>query len=493
MFIGHDDLTVTPMMEWRQNVSSTCTGFDGGCFKYPLVKLQNHDTDLGLSFYFVLHVYNIAGHFTTLKTTTFKIPSKYPPGHSIVSDVDPSLVLDNIKDDMRFPFKDINAHFSVHTVCVSWTEFKHSADVFVNFAISTPNHQGYIYGFKRINNTGLHCITDDSIPINVKLIVHLRATSSGGSTISTSNGVTIYDPALVWKRFNVLDGPECITEENMISSIKLDTTNVTNDIGINKSLILGKLYTIRIISYLQPNLTFKIESSDFIVHHTDTTEFYVDNVIQTMSTSIRFKIIVPAQSNIYMKRVQLYPCQDKISVQHDLQSIEAHWTNLSRHFDYESAVVSLLCSNISDQTCVQYVTPLHRSHANSMQQSGLSLHAHVKYNVLARPCLNTVCLPPKTSYGILAEFKDALVHIIMPKMTRSKCISFNIQWRINSIGIAFYQWTISSSKAIDRGPYLVIPWTMALPSKTNTTAVQVNLLLLFLHKHKVKLGSTMVN
>ena len=462
-------------MEWRQDSSKKCSGFQG-CFKYSLAQLQRQDTDIGLKFFVIMYVYNIAGHFTTLKTSTFTIPSKYPPGNAVVQDVDPA---DMELNATKFTTanKDVDAHFSFDTVCASWTGFKHQEYISVDFGIGTLNQTDNIHAFQSVNNTGLHCLTSHLIPQNTKLFISLRATSSGGTTISRSDGVIIYDPVLAWNKLQILDGLECFSNEHLISKLYIKTTNNTSEFAkFNKSLNVGKMYTLRLTGNKQIASSSRIESLDVIVHHIDVKINHVDSVFQSLTSFPQFKVV--SFSPFLLHELQLYDCQDRISAQKDSHTITAHWIGLAPPFNYDSAVVILRCPNISNGTCVEHVTPFQRSHVTSRRVSGLNLKPFVKYHVIVRPCLNKMCLKPKYSAGIYVEHDNKSLNILSAEISVDKRIGIVIQCSDNYSNIVFYQWSISTPATHRNGTYSVVPWKTVFASEENACSVQVRYLLI---------------
>ncbi|KAJ8312968.1 hypothetical protein KUTeg_010341 [Tegillarca granosa] len=121
--IGHMYKFVTPFLQWKINESPNCTDLQGHCILYPVHRLQYYDTELSLPFSFELHVYNYAGHYCSVKSKQFSLPSKFPPGHGVVYDIDPR------KDTNDKRTTDTDYTTTANKFCVSWTGFWHHKDV----------------------------------------------------------------------------------------------------------------------------------------------------------------------------------------------------------------------------------------------------------------------------------------------------------------------------------------------------------------------------
>ncbi|WAR31809.1 hypothetical protein MAR_034351 [Mya arenaria] len=119
---AHNGIVVTPYLEWRLDTSPPCPLYSGGCFRYPIRRLQLQDTDNYLEFYINMHVYNNAGHYLSLASQLFQLPSRYPPGQTVISDTDPSV---------NMSIMDVDAHFTKGVLCARW---KGTGGVSVSFS-----------------------------------------------------------------------------------------------------------------------------------------------------------------------------------------------------------------------------------------------------------------------------------------------------------------------------------------------------------------------
>jgi len=185
-FTAHGASAVSPYLEWRLDDSPRCLTFTGGCFKYPLRRLQIQDTDNSILFHLNMHVYNNAGHYLSISTEPFKVPSLYPPGQSIVYDLDPEY-------PDSTPLADVDVHFKSSDLCASWTDATHHETVSYEVGVGLTNLTDDIIAFQHVKETTLFYFNSSVIQTDKTYFFLLLPNCSAGSTISSSDGVTVLD------------------------------------------------------------------------------------------------------------------------------------------------------------------------------------------------------------------------------------------------------------------------------------------------------------
>lgn len=448
-------------------MSAPCLQFTGGCFKYPVSKLQRKDTDLGLSFYVLLFIYNNAGHFTTLKTQNFILPSSSPPGHVIVSDIDPETYDEDLSNDHT----DIDAHFSVNTVCAKWNGLEHPDQVSFEIGLGSGGDFDDIYAFTRINSTSHHCVTSLNIPTDTKLFFSVRATNSAGSTTSRSDGLTIYRPAAVIRSLDVLDGPMCFSPQMLLHQT---SKTGSKDILFRSPLLVGKIYTLRISGQNVTNInvsSMNLHDSDIHIKHIKDALGYTDVVFQPRSAIQRMNLLNNYRSSII---AELYECEDDLSAMLAISTLKAHWRGLSDHFTYESAAVKVLCSDLNDETCYEILTPF-ISYRGQISSNMLTPKPQDTYCVSIKPCLNSKCLKHKLTSGVYIEPKLNSINIVKTNLSfkDENCTSLETEWEpLKNVVVSFYQWSIASASKTDVPGSLAIlrDWKTVL---TRSTADEV--------------------
>ena len=440
--LGHDNVTVTSLLDWRLHEAAPCFAFTGGCLRYPLSLLQKQDTDLGLAFYFNLYIYNIAGHFTRVRTPEFTIPSTYPATHAAIIDLDPEEIDDHADD--------IDAHFSVSTVCARWYGFHHHEDVTIEFGVGTIKGLDDIVKFRQINFTNSFCLVSSAIPDFVHIFVSLRATGSGGSTISSSDGITIYNSSLVLKKLTVYDGPECFIPSHLVAALK-QSNGDTFDFA--EPLSIGKTYTLRIHGDNLPEKGILVQSPEIHTMKVITGQNEHYFIFTPFTEYPKFAVSGTFSGNI---SVELFDCEDDLSAIPVNNSIVAHWRGISDHFTFEAAVVKLKCLDTFDTNCIDYQTSITSTGRNSSSENKVSLPINESYYVAVKPCLNSVCLKEKLSTGVIAEPESANIEIVksVAELTTSlNCSRVQIEWnKLNFINVPVYQWSITTGVGSKTGP-----------------------------------------
>ena len=442
-------------MEWRLEFADLCLPFTGGCFRYSLSTLQKQDTDVGLMFYVIMHVYNNAGHFITLKTLDFSLPSAYPPGQVIVTDIDPVDATDS--NLIGGAAVDIDAHFTNNTACLSWTGFVHHEDVTLEFGIGSLQGLDDIYNFTHVNNSGLQCITSSNIPSGMRIFTSLRAMSTGGSTISSSDGLIIYNVNSVMNELVVFDGPECFKENNDLTKT---TSSLDETLILEQPLAIGKTYSLRILSQNIPDAY--TNASALGIHmkqiindskHTDLI-FRPFHEIQNLPlpTALNW-----SDSNI---TAQLYACEEDVTAVKSKGFLEGHWHGLSNHFTYETAVITLRCLDTSDEACYEYQTPFSAVNGNTALISNLTLLPESTYYVGVRPCLNGNCLRTKLSSGVYIEPDEVIINIRKSEMSSTaECTNVIIEWdKLSNLNVSFYQWSVTAGIGKTKSPSTIERW-----------------------------------
>ena len=449
-------------MDWRLDTASTCPEFTGGCIKYPISKLQKQDTALGLNFYVTMYVYNVAGHFVIARTPEFTIPSSYPPSHAVIIDLDPV--------DVDSGNKDIDAHFTLNTVCAKWYGFNHHENITMRFGVGTVKGLDNIINFKTISDTNVHCFVSSAIPESLHVFVSLRATSSGGSTISSSDGIMIYNSSRVLEQLIIYDGPICFVPSHLVST---RNHSMEEYFVFAEPLHTGKTYTLRILGdALAENEVF-VQSQDIHVkniffghnQHDIIFEPFTENPLFSFSESINGGI-----------STLLYNCEDDLSATTVNNFILAHWRGISDQFTFETAVVKLHCLDTSDDDCIDYQSPFSSTNGKTWSEHDVSLQTYETYYVAVKPCLNSVCLKSKLSSGVVIEPESPIIDIMQSEieLASSNCSRVRIIWqRFTYINVPVYQWSIATVIGMTAQTSAIVQWRNALSIQMYTDHIQV--------------------
>ena len=467
--IGHNDTSVTALIEWQKQFSESCTGFSGGCFKYPLVEMQKLDTDLGLPFYITLHVFNKAGHAVTVRTEEFTLPSMHAPAKTIIFDINPESVNDTSSLDLST--EDIDAHFSTHRLCAEWNEFSHHGDIQLAFGAGTAIGQDDVYAFTEIGTVNKYCVTSLNIPLDVKIFVSIRATSTGGVTVSSSDGVIIHNETRVLEQLNVLDGPRCITPNQSLGETVYGPDKLMT---IVPGLREGIVYTLRLVGQNLRRPDVEIQNFNFHVERIlDDSDDHTDIIFQPYSDTNELVLPPLANTDANATTVYVYDCVDDIPTQMNKVSLEAHWSGVSEYFTYETAAIKSVCNNNSDE-CIEFLAPYTESFGNEVIISGLSLDVFGTYHVAVRPCLNSKCLNASLSTGVSVGLNHGNDRVQITKATlvdtAKDCSDINIIWE-PLYHNSFYKWTVMAKVGMSKTHTSLIPWQLKSTESSNTLTV----------------------
>ncbi|XP_053405466.1 uncharacterized protein LOC128558962 [Mercenaria mercenaria] len=221
---------VSPLLEWRNDASEDCKSLPSDCISYPLRRLQKKDTELGLDFAVDVFIYNRAGHFTKLQTDPFKIPSRYPPGDGVVHDIDPAKTSSKI---------DINVHFTEKKLCVRWTGFRHHENVSLDIGVGTNVAKDNILAFEHVRpDRPLYCLTSEKFMYGVRYFMSVRASCSGGTTVSSSNGVLIVENKTLIRKSDIKLGHRSVSIVKHIRFLNSSFAEVCSETHLE----IGSLY-----------------------------------------------------------------------------------------------------------------------------------------------------------------------------------------------------------------------------------------------------------
>lgn len=438
-FSAHGAVAVSPYLEWRLDVSPSCSTFTGGCFKYPLRRLQLQDTDNGSPFHINLHVYNNAGHFLSIATEQFTIPSRYPPGKSRVYDLDPEYL------DM-YPLADVDIHFKSSVLCASWTDSTHHETVLYEVGVGISNSSDDIIPFKLVNETKSFCISSPVIQTNKTYYFLLRSTCSAGSTVSSSDGVTVVDGNELRNSLIVQPGRNCFDEEHDSIALKSNNTIIWKP----KPLLVGHSYVITL------DITaFDIYSNDSIIIN-DTKGF----VIIPFKSMIKLTISMKFPFNESSGLVFMYYCPNKDVLQNTNEFIVS-WM-FQRPVERPSFFYMVGVEKINvfnNNLILPYQIATHHFEHRFGDISNI-IGTRDMFVAKVRICSITHCLEDVVSNPFTCDQTDPELQVEAFRTEsndQASCLSLHARWNIvpADIRVAFHQYTFASDKF---GNGMLIPW-----------------------------------
>ena len=417
-----------------------------------------------------MHVFNKAGHFLTIRTTEFTLPSMHAPAKTVIVDIDPDLANDT--NNLDLDKVDIDAHLSSHKLCAAWHKFSNHGDIQVAFGAGTAKGQDDVYAFTDIGTLNKYCVTSPNIPNDVKLFVTIRATSTGGVTDSSSDGVIIFSETRVLEQLKVFDGPQCFTKNNSLGEIAYAPNQVMKMLSVLRD---GAVYTLHIEG--QDLLQADVDIQDFEFHVQNIlndSNDYIDIIFQPYNDTNELSLPPISTTDAYAMTAYVYNCVNDIITQIDRSSLHGHWNGISEYFTYETAAVTSVCNNDTDK-CTKFLTPYSKSIGEDIKIADLSLAVFGTYHIAVRPCLNSKCLNATLSSGVSIELnhgndRDEITEATL-ETTATDCSDINIMWEPLYSSNSFYKWTLMAEAGMSEKLTTLIPWKLKTIKSSNTLTV----------------------
>ncbi|WAR31728.1 hypothetical protein MAR_034270 [Mya arenaria] len=438
--VAHDAIAVTPYLEWRLDTSPPCPSYSGGCFRYSLRRLQLQDTDNNLEFYINMHVYNNAGHYLSLESQPFQLPSRYPPGQTVISDIDPSVN----NSDM-----DVDAHFTTKVLCARWKDFLHHENLTLEVGVGLSNAIDDVINFQLISNSNSFCIHSIDIRSNIKYVFLLRSSSTGGISVSFSDGIMVLDKDEITHSLSVRIGYDCSIE--VANTYDVTLANNPARLTILKPLLVGQRYIINI-----PNKAV-VTSEDGIVS-TEGKDTFIRPFVNrpTLFIEVEHSLIV---GDILGFKLTLCP------VNHVLlptKQLVVSWKFADQHLAslYKNAKLafSVGVSENEGQNRT-YVVPFQtRIDCNYSILEEYYFLANKKYVAEVQVCSKLECIKPVHSNEFSIERLKPVLQINEASLLLGDtCIRIKLHWSIEDkdISMAFYQWTLAQD---EEGRKTLLTW-----------------------------------
>ncbi|XP_071081006.1 uncharacterized protein [Haliotis cracherodii] len=392
-----DEDYVTPILQSPSGASQMCKAEGhAGCIQYPLVPLQHQDSELGKTCLFELYVYNSAGHFTTVRTGSIRLPSLFPPGPAVVVDVDPSDVDSLI---------DVDFH-QQYSACAHWSGFKHHRNVTFEIGLGSSAGMDDVVEFTGVTrlDTLTACINSSSLKLFARYFTSIRAKCSGGGTVSSSDGFMIVDD--IPHSISVNDGPGCeLNEEIWVNYLDLHNlshhmiVNVTFDkplhLGHHYSTVLRNITTFKGFTFLSDDVF--TTGSNVVDNSTYQVQFF------PLTTNPKFQLSVSNGSslNIYM-----YRCVQDVDYMVSTTSYTLHWESNSKYMKlathYHLELLERTCNNESSETCVNIIRATTVKAGRGIAHLiNLNLKTGQHYLASVSPCFGHICLSSELSDGVM--------------------------------------------------------------------------------------------
>jgi len=374
-----------------------------------------------------LHVYNNAGHYLSVATEPFKIPSRYPPGISIIYDMDPEFL-------GMTPLADVDVHFKSSVLCASWTDSIHHENVSYEVGVGLTNLTDDIIAFQSVKTTRQYCFNSSAITTDEIYFFLLRSNCSAGSTISSSDGVTILDEEELRNSLLVQPGRNCFDLEHDDIALQSNSSVIWKP----KALLVGQSYIITI------NITeFDIYSENAEI----TNNSGVLLLIPFRSYIIITILITSSSPSPVLAQMFLCPNKDVLPSNNELI---ISWM-FSKEIKRSSFVYMVVLENAVHNTLVvPYQKVTHNFEHRFEDLSGI-IGTQDKFVGKVRICSVTHCLEDVVSNPFTIDPTDPELQMEALSAVsddQASCLSLHAQWKIapDDFRVSFHQFAIALDK-----------------------------------------------
>ncbi|WAR31796.1 hypothetical protein MAR_034338, partial [Mya arenaria] len=429
--IAHNGIAATPYMEWRLDTSPPCPSYSGGCFRYSLRRLQLQDTDNNLEFYINMHVYNNAGHYLSVTSQPFQLPSRYPPGQTVLSDIDPSVNNSSI---------DVNAHFTKEVLCARWKGFLHHDNLTLEVGVGLSYATDDVVNFQIISNSNSYCIHSIDIRPNIKYVFLLRSSGTGGGSVSFSNGIMVLDKAEITRSLSVKIGYDCSNQVGNTYNVSL--ANNSARVTINEPLHIGQRYII--------NTLYKaVVTSDDGIVSTEGRDTFIRPFVNRPALVIKVEDSTIVR-DIWGFKLSVCPVQNVLLQTKRLvvswKFVDQHLAPLNKNVELGFSVGISESSSTAGQNktfVVPYQLAIDNNHSVLKEFYFL---ANKKYVAEVQVCSKLECTKPVQANEFSIERLNPVLQITEASLLLGDtCVRVKLHFFIEDedIGIAFYQWTLA--------------------------------------------------
>ncbi|XP_076453311.1 uncharacterized protein LOC143288575 [Babylonia areolata] len=506
--VGHEDGFVTPFYSTSECNLTQCQKDNiTGCACYPVKLLYPYDTEDGRSFFFQLHVINAAGHVSTVNTSSVRLPSHFPPSHAVILDVvrtavsgvaatgtdppvtqpsatrstsaygsseesssprEPSSVLttsavptsstENPKTASiadRFS-DDVDVILQAEEVCVAWKGFYHPEEINVQVGLGTKADQDDVIHFHSVSNRSPVCLNLTSVPVHTKLFSVVRATSSGGTSVFSSDGFVMIPEGGSEQSVHVFNGKGC-HENDVIGKALVEHSSLAISVSDISLLPIhaGDFLFIELSPFVS-----QVVFENAVMLQTTFTGYQV--LAETPNITAVFPHPLAANTSLQIQRCQKDDCV--VPVPNNQFTFTWETTGPSASFVkyFKADVVDTTCldsANGKDKYLLQKCT-LHEETTPAVTKELTIFHENLDGRFLqdhtyvssVSLCFDDTCLPPSTSqpvtYGA-SYLTVQLDHGLIEDM-RGQELTLDVQASTEPVPVAFrnktcvYMWTVSA-------------------------------------------------
>ena len=519
---------MTPFLSVTRSSLSQCHRNITGCVRYPVKDLYPHDTDSGRSFFFQLHVSNAAGHVTTFNTSSVQLPAHYPPSHAVILDVLKTMITLTTTPSTSSPFttdtsttdlttedssttdigsfhatqrtpgvptetqetpvlvaqfsKDVDVITQREEVCVAWSGFYHTEEISVEIGLGTSPDNDDIIAFHSVESENPVCLNITSLPVYTKIFSIVRATSSGGTSVFSSDGFSMIPQSNPDNQIMVFNGRGC-HGSSVIEGQEVDPFTSSVNVGETLGLpIHAGDFLFAQFSPFVPHVTF----DNAILLQTTLTGYQV--VATSPNITAHLPLSMAANSSVQVQHCQkdspILPVPDShVTVTWEMAGL---WTQFTRYLEVEVVDKTCLDTSVKKNKYLHQQCLLHEEKVEMMTRemklfnnkaNNYITHDHT-YVASVSPCFDDKCLPAVSSgevtytntYTVNTRFAHATLSDVSTQL-----LTVDILACVESVNHSnlscLYQWAVSTDTS---GTHLITDWMV----QTALTCSNIEVLLI---------------
>ena len=348
----------------------------GKCTRYPITKISYSDGNN--DFFVELYIYNKIGISTRIQSRSFSLPSKLPPGHLVIIDVDPEI---NSSSDIDF-------QTSNTSLCFLLKQFAHNQSVSIFAGVGLSPNSTDVIPYTTIHNSR-HCFRNIQMTPFTKYYSVVRANSSGGVSYAASNGVIAIDIDALAEDLKLKNGKRECHEKNKVTP----KINVHNNQSILSYANLSVLEEFTMFIKKDANKTSNknnevVNVNGFEIYDILQTDLH--QVMKMVASSNNGEIIFKSEITS-SNEINLHRCQFNQPYLLSESEISFAWTDVERN-DYrpthfEISIVAFAENNIK---VIQSTT----THEKTATFRNITLSPGDEYFGVVKACFSRICSKP---------------------------------------------------------------------------------------------------
>ena len=520
---------MTPFLSASQSSLSQCQRNNvTGCARYPVKALYPHDTDSGRFFFFQLHVINAAGHVTTVNTSSVRLPAHYPPSHAVILDVLETMITLTTTPSTSSPVttdtsttdlttegssttdlgsvsatqrttgvhietqetpvlvaqfsKDVDVITQREEVCVAWSGFYHPEEISVEIGLGTSPHHDDVIAFHSVESENPVCLNITSLPVYTKIFSIVRATSSGGTSVFSSDGFSMIPQSDPDNQIMVFNGRGC-HGSNVMEGQEVDSSTSSINFGetLELSIHAGDFLFAQFSPFV-PNVTF----DNAILLQTTLTGYQV--VATSSNITAHLPLSMAANSSVQVQHCQkdspILPVPDShVTVTWEMAG---PWTQFTRYLEVVITDKTCLDASVKNnqylhKKCLLYeekvemMTREMKLYNNKVNNFIIRDHSYVAF---VSPCFDDKCLPAVSSgevtytntYTVDTRFAHATLSDVSTQLLTVDVLA-SVESENHGNLSCLYQWAVSTDIS---GARLITDWVV----QTALTCSNIEVLLI---------------